>query len=369
MKTKIYFWGGYTNHLYELTKSMSSLGYKVVIVLFDDFVKRNERIPTDVSNEVSFVTCKDCISDFKIIASQTSKQESLHINSGLKNSHDAVHHSLKWLLANGYDVFSLPQESFQLQGLKGKLNYFKWFYYLNFTFRRKIKAFGVTGLRAYSHLRMMSVKSQRLFQFMYVTKDVSADLVKDSGNRKRFIFVGAIDRRKNIIPFVEFMKQYPNQNFEFDIYGSWNLDAQLAEIVKVSPNIRYHGKKDYDTVRKSMFSANYLVLPSLYDGWGAVGNEGLQAGCKLLLSEECGCSIFVKCHTNLGYLFTTKDKTNKSLKKAVDSIFDENLDKSQYENISKWAKSHISPNAVAEYLDLIIQHYFNNCPKPKAPWT
>ena len=100
-----------------------------------------------------------------------------------------------------------------------------------------------------------------------------------------------------------------------------------------------------------------------------MGNEGLQAGCKLLLSEECGCSIFVKCHTNLGYLFTTKDKTNKSLKKAVDSIFDENLDKSQYENISKWAKSHISPNAVAEYLDLIIQHYFNNCPKPKAPWT
>lgn len=369
MKTKIYFWGGYTNHLYELTKSMSSLGYKVVIVLFDDFVKRNERIPTDVSNEVSFVTCKDCISDFKIIASQTSKQESLHINSGLKNSHDAGHHSLKWLLANGYDVFSLPQESFQLQGLKGKLNYFKWFYYLNFTFRRKIKAFGVTGLRAYSHLRMMSVKSQRLFQFMYVTKDVSADLVKNSGNRKRFIFVGAIDRRKNIIPFVEFMKQYPNQNFEFDIYGSWNLDAQLSEIVKDSPNIRYHGKKDYDTVRKSMFSANYLVLPSLYDGWGAVGNEGLQAGCKLLLSEECGCSIFVKCHTNLGYLFTTKDKTNKSLKKAVDSIFNEKLDKSQHENISVWAREHISPAAVAEYFNQIIQHYFKNSPKPNAPWT
>ena len=44
MKTKIYFWGGYTNHLYELACSMSSIGYEVIIVLFDDMVKRNERI-------------------------------------------------------------------------------------------------------------------------------------------------------------------------------------------------------------------------------------------------------------------------------------------------------------------------------------
>lgn len=41
-----------------------------------------------------------------------------------------------------------------------------------------------------------------------------------------------------------------------------------------------------------MLNADYLILPSLYDGWGAVVNEGLQSGCKVLVSKDCGASIF-----------------------------------------------------------------------------
>lgn len=332
---------------------------------------RLERIPKDKCPNVIYQVCQNSLESVSEIVNQHDKDTTLHINAALKTSNDVCHKALKYLTKKGYYVMSLPQESFQLHGIKGKLNYLKWFVYLHFTFRRKIMAYGITGFNAERHFRYLLIPKRKVFQFMYVTKNLDNQYIPlgDSSIKDdvlRFIYVGAIDERKNIIPFVDFMQKYPNQNFELKIYGSWSLDDVLRDKVKVSSNIHYYGKRDYDTVREEMTKSDYLVIPSLYDGWAAVGNEGLQAGCKLLVSRQSGCSILVSQNKGLGYVFSSKSK--KSMQLAIEKIFSEKKEISQHQRIKDWADEHISPNIVAKYFDNVIKHYFNGERSPNVPW-
>lgn len=132
-------------------------------------------------------------------------------------------------------------------------------------------------------------------------------------------------------------------------------------------NIHYYGKQDYDKVREEMVKSDYLVVPSLYDGWSAVGNEGLQAGSKLLVSWQSGCSILVSENKGLGYVFSSK--SNKSLQIAIERIFKEKKNINQHKRIKEWADEHISPNVVAKYFDDFIKHYFSEKQRPKVPWV
>jgi glycosyltransferase involved in cell wall biosynthesis len=41
-------------------------------------------------------------------------------------------------------------------------------------------------------------------------------------------------------------------------------------------------------------STDYLILPSRFDGWGAVVNEALARGVKVITNEKCGASSMIK---------------------------------------------------------------------------
>lgn len=366
-KTVLFFWGGYQNHVYELTKAMGHIGYKVYIVQMGDIEKNNERIPKEISEEIKLVYCRSK-HDIPNIAFLADRTTSLHINSALKSASGIKNSALKWLLNNNYDVFSLPQESFQLQGIKGFANLCKWWIYLNLTYRRKIKAFGITGLKAAKQFKMLGVPQFKCFQFMYVTKPMKYEDVENiaKGDKLRLMFVGSIDKRKNIIPFVRFMQNYERQDFELDIYGSSILDRKLIELIKSSSNICFHGRTAYETIRKKMYDADYVVLPSLHDGWGAVGNEGLQAGCKLLISDECGCAIFPKRNPSLGFTFSPH--TDVSLRHVIDCIFKEHREENQHARIIRWSEENISPENIGAYLDKVIKSYFEGKERPTATW-
>lgn len=162
-------------------------------------------------------------------------------------------------------------------------------------------------------------------------------------------------------------KLYSKYDYEFNIYGSWSLDDELRQLVGNDKHIFYHGKQPYETVREQMMHADYLILPSLYDGYGAVGNEGLQSGCKLIISKQSGCSVFPRIHKELGYEFDARDE--HSLQVVLNACFAAGpLTISRKRKIVEWANDNISPDAIADYFEQIIDHYFNRQTKPIAPW-
>lgn len=53
-------------------------------------------------------------------------------------------------------------------------------------------------------------------------------------------------------------------------------------------NVIFHGKMAMQQVHEIMPQYDVLILPSRYDGWGAVVNEALQRGLYVICSDRCG---------------------------------------------------------------------------------
>ena len=127
----IIFWGGFTTHVFELTRALARKGYTVKVIRYTQGAneKRTERIPQYNDKNVEIIECNDRDKAIQICR-QYERKTTLHINGSIKVSNAPSFTALKYLLKNGYRVISIPQEGFQLQGLKGKLNYLKWLVYL-----------------------------------------------------------------------------------------------------------------------------------------------------------------------------------------------------------------------------------------------
>ena len=360
----IFFWGKVNIHTYSLVEAMAHYFEKIYAIVLPDSMLRQERVAQISTDRISIEYCEQ-ESDIKRIIRLEEKNNSIHVNSSLKTG-CLANIALKYLCKNNYHVMSFPQEAFQLDGIKGCVNYIKWFFYLHYTYRNKIEAFGLTGFNAEKQFKYLHIARQKVFQFLYVT-DSSENKYYATNKCVKFIFAGAIDKRKNIIPFVKWMMNYPNQNFDFDIYGSWTMDEELRKLTENSTNIHYHGKKDYSFVRDAMVKADWLVLPSLHDGWGAVVNEGLQSGCKILVSKQSGASSIIIRNASLGYIFDAYKF--KELNRIIDSIMRHGpLSLPEKKSIANWAQNHIGCDVVSAYLQKIICHYYNAKEKPSALW-
>ena len=96
-----------------------------------------------------------------------------------------------------------------------------------------------------------------------------------------------------------------------------------------------------------------LILPSIYDGWGAVVNEALMQGKYVICSNQCGAQALLRNHMN-GTTFKTrnyKELANQMLY-CIDHISD--IREQEVFRI-KWAKENISGKAIAKYMIDCIQ--------------
>lgn len=361
-------WGGYTTHIYSLACEMARKGYDVTVTTDSQSGLRPERVPQYVDKSVKFLECKTD-EDAIRICKAFDKESTLHINGAIKNEARPIHAAFRHLLKNGYHVISLPQEGFQLQGLRGKLNYLKWVMYMHCTYRRHMMAYGLTGLNAQRQFRQVGVPQEKLFQFIYVTQPPVRLSPIPENKSLRLLYVGAIDERKNIIPLVRHLQQhYADRDYTMDIYGSWSLDAELSALVEGDRHIAYHGKQPLAEVKAAMQHADLLFLPSLYDGWGAVVSEALQCGCRVAVSRQSGSNILARLHPAYGDVF---DACRLS---TLDPILERTFRKgpqsaAEREGIIDWAERSLAPGIVADYLEAVLAHYFEGAALPQAPWA
>jgi glycosyltransferase involved in cell wall biosynthesis len=81
---------------------------------------------------------------------------------------------------------------------------------------------------------------------------------------------------------------------------------QLAARLGIAERVRFSpGLPNAETVQ-AMAAADVLVLPSRFDGWGAVVNEALMVGTPVICSNRCGASDVIEEGRN-GYVFEAGD--------------------------------------------------------------
>lgn len=329
----------------------------------------DEKSSTTNIGNADFIICDCNKKQIEEIINRT--EEAIHINAAFTKWPPMCAMALKMLCARHLKVVSLPLETYPWWGLKGLFRRLKWWYVLNISYGRKVKAIGYTGDLSYNSYRRSFVAKRRLFDFIYVTKPIDTSVFFSSENKNRpvrLLFVGQIIDRKNILYFTKVFQSLHLPDCTLSIIGTGPCVDELTALIKNTPAINYIGKLDNDEVKKRMCSSDVLVLPSKFDGWGAVVNEALQCGCRILVSDRCGVSSLMR-NSEYGMVFKTEDKTDliRCIKTLVNK---EPLSIDIRSEIALWAQEHISGETVCPYFLDMCDYYFNNNKiKPTAPWN
>lgn len=278
-----------------------------------------------------------------------SHPECEHVFSGI-NAYPMVYTTLKMAVKKKCK-FTVLIEPYEWSGLKGFLRQLK-YTILALKFGKNIKHMFVTGNRGMSCYRKAYFNPEILHQWGYFTEQDNELSNKGLNNRDRkvkLLYVGRLDENKNILPIIEQIDQYEENIESFSIVGDGILFDNLKNIATRNPKIKVLGRIGNNETVRIMSEHDYLILPSLYDGWGAVVNEALAQGTRVLCSIACGASVLLDGKMR-GEAFLQEN--------AIDTIkcWCERgpLTQAERKEIRDWATSHISGAVAADYFVKII---------------
>lgn len=103
---------------------------------------------------------------------------------------------------------------------------------------------------------------------------------------KRILYVGRFDRQKGADLFLQAMKKL-SQNYSAIMVGDFVVDCNFS-LGEVPENTQQIGWLNAAQLEYFYQQADYLVMPSRWEGFGLVALEGMRAGCVVIATEVGG---------------------------------------------------------------------------------
>ena len=145
-----------------------------------------------------------------------------------------------------------------------------------------------------------------------------------------FLFVGRLEEVKQPQLLLQAFNKVQLSNCLLVFIGNGGLLEELKEYItnnKLDDKVLLLGKLEGKELYSWFWIADTLVLPSKYEPFGAVVNEALLAGCKVIISDKVGASTLVDSTNGsifkyneideLGNLLKSYSKTDKKRIQAV----------------------------------------------------
>lgn len=208
----------------------------------------------------------------------------------------------------------------------------------------KVFAMGEDAVEYFSSV----YKQWEAIPFAYCTAS-SNNPIKDITGNINFCFVGSLSWWKAPQSIAQ-AGILLNKKMNISYIGGGDKELEIKSILKSSKQVQatFHGFQDSTKIPELLSSQDILILPSIYDGWGAVVNEALQAGLYVICSDKCGAKELLK-NSQCGKVFHSENiKELASLMKyCIDNIDTIRKNKSLRK---KWADKHISGQIIAQYM-------------------
>lgn len=216
---------------------------------------------------------------------------------------------------------------------------------------RFVDGFLAIGDNTPGWLQQYGIPNHKIFPFAYFLAPMSCDRGHDSFGPEssfRLVFVGQVIERKRLDLLLDALEG-TSEKFELDVIGDGPLVDSLMRRSKSCGrlNIRWRGKLPMDVTRRQLDQYDCLVLPSRFDGWGAVIVEALMSGVPVLCSDTCGAAGIVRA-SGEGGVFTSGD--SQSLRDKLEEMLrSRRISLSRRLRLRRWAQS-LSIDRGAEYL-------------------
>lgn len=297
----------------------------------------------------------------------------VHVFSGI-NTYPMVYAAFKLAVRCGLKTM-VYAEPYRRQGWRGILRTVK-YRLLRLRYGKKITALLATGRLGVECYRRAGFPADTIFEWGYFTEsaasaggaEIPATAPPVPGEKPDLLFVGQLIPRKNLLPFLRAARQCRGAFRHCHVVGDGPLREQAAQEAEGCAQISLLGTRGNEETRELMRRCDLLVLPSLFDGWGAVVNEALQAGMRVLCSTACGAASLLDGHLRGG---TFDPALPDSLPRALQEWLAKGpLLPAERNAISAWAEQHAGGTAAAHYLEQIAawtEGRERN--RPAAPWA
>lgn len=176
---------------------------------------------------------------------------------------------------------------------------------------RSIDQILVNGRSGERYLRTLGFADSRISHVPYTTEPDLWDqcpVTRDAAAAHRLLFVGQLNERKGITPFVErlarWAAEHPERRIEFSIIGSGPLRERL-EAIETPGNLSLEllGERNFQQIAAEYARCGILAFPTLADEWGMVVNEALASGLPVLGSVYSQAAEELCVEGETGWLF------------------------------------------------------------------
>jgi glycosyltransferase involved in cell wall biosynthesis len=211
------------------------------------------------------------------------------------------------------------------------------------------------------------LRPQQLREFAYTVEFPPIDFYQPTTNNQQLniLYVGQLIHRKGVDLLLNVLQEIDPTKWSLKIVGdgpeSYALQA-LSKKNALTNNVQFCGVVPNHSIQAYISSADVLVLPSRWDGWGAVVNEALHCGTRTITSTSCGASSLIKTD-QIGWIFERENQSSlrESIDKAIESIKE---GRNRRLALTNWAMKSISGDTVADHFVQCIEADL----APKAPW-
>lgn len=363
----IWFWQKYVNpHTIYLADALAKQGHQVVYAVTTEksnvssFLAKGLPVLSDATLKIG--STKSSILE---LASQ-APAHTIHIFYGIRASHPLS--AVRALLKRRLIQFWVMTEKIRECGPKGRL---RWYFYWILFYRNRSKCAGVLaiGFDTLNWLSSYDISRDKIFPFAYfLNSNISPKrLNANSDSCTRVIYVGQLVPRKGLDLLLSALKKINQTNIELVVVGTGTQERTLrAQSEQLLPGrVKWIGAATIDEVPSHIEAADCLVLPSRYDGWGAVVTEALMVGTPVVCSDACG-SAEVVLASKVGGVFPSGDADSlavlleRQLRKGK-------LGNSERARIANWARS-LGADSGAAYLLAILRSHIDGKAMPIPPW-
>ena len=234
--------------------------------------------------------------------------------------------------------------------------------------RNSVVVLGI-GSHAVRQFSQSWPKARRFYEFGYFPQVAHTaprhPLYRSRSNEKYLLFIGELIERKNIKTLVHSWSA-SRVDAGLTIVGDGELHHE-AMTWAGSADVQWLGAIPHVEIGAVLQGASGLVLPSRFDGWGAVVSEALLSGVPVLCSRGVGASALLSAEgPQRGRTFRSDKDLTDAIRSFVGDLEAGVFDTSE---IARWSEARLSASAASEYLANIIEFEFGGCgAKPKPPW-
>jgi len=169
-------------------------------------------------------------------------------------------------------------------------------------------------------------KEERIISILNDAQLISSKYINQYNLKDKniLLFVGRLVKVKNLVFLMDVFSRYVerNKNVILVLIGDGDKKSELIEqvkLLKIKENVLFAGRFENEELYAWYRIADYFILPSTSETFGAVVNESLIAGVPVICSNLAGASSLI--NEKNGVIFNPYDKDE------LLSIFNKVLDK------------------------------------------